>query len=76
MRLKPSMAIRLALLIVIVGVFRFADGKRGNMSETPMDNLRVDESAFIRQAIQKMWEERRRMGYTPLVQMRIPVSKV
>lgn len=59
MRLKPSMAIRLALLVVILAVFQFADGKRGNMSETPMDNLRVDESAFIRQAIQKMWEERR-----------------
>lgn len=28
----------------------------------------------MRQSIQRMWEERQRMGYTPLVQMRIPGS--
>ncbi|KAI6230124.1 hypothetical protein M3Y99_01103700 [Aphelenchoides fujianensis] len=51
-----------------------SSGRRGNMSDTPMDSLRMDDSAFVRQAIQKLWDERRQMGYTPLVQMRIPGS--
>uniref|UniRef100_A0A1I7S7W5 PALP domain-containing protein n=1 Tax=Bursaphelenchus xylophilus TaxID=6326 RepID=A0A1I7S7W5_BURXY len=44
------------------------------MSKVPMDSNRVDDSAWVRQSIQKLWEERKRMGYTPLVQMRIPGS--
>ncbi|CAD5206992.1 unnamed protein product [Bursaphelenchus okinawaensis] len=63
----------LVLASVAVHVCRSAQAK-GSMSMTPMDNARIDDSAFVKQSIQRLWDERKRMGYTPLVQMRIPGS--
>ncbi|KAI6202803.1 hypothetical protein M3Y94_00482600 [Aphelenchoides besseyi] len=61
-----------AVIFIILCTISFTESRRGSMSDTPADSNRVDDSPFVRQAIQKLWEERRRMGYTPLVQMRIP----